>query len=365
MLYWVFVVAVIVQCVYALYFFVRILWLPAAKELPAEQISGMSIIICAKNEAVQLRKNLAAVLGQQYEHSFEVIVVNDASTDDTDEALQAFAGKFDHLKVVNINSDAVRSFKGKKYALSVGMQAAQYEQLLLTDADCVPASDNWLALMAAPAVQGREIVAGYGGYNTAPGLLNAFVRWETLHTFLQYSTYALAGVPYMAVGRNMACTKSAMLRAMSSDVWNAVPSGDDDLLVRAVATRSNMAVVSDVRAFTYTDAKGTWSEWLGQKQRHMSTGKYYKPLPKALLGLYGISHGAMWVFFLGLVWGCGPVAVIMAGRCLLYWSLWAVAAYRLKEQRLIYLFPCFDIGWVIYNFALLPYITLKNKQQWT
>ena len=365
MLYWVFLAAVAVQCVYALYFFVRVLWLPGAKEVPAYQRCGVSIIICAKNEAVQLRKNLPAVLTQQYGDPFEVIVVNDASTDDTADVLQVFAGQYNHLKVVTIAADAVRSFKGKKYALSVGMQAAQYEQLLLTDADCVPVSDSWLALMTAPLVQSKEIVAGYGGYNAAPGLLNAFVRWETLHTFLQYSTYAIAGLPYMAVGRNMACTKSAMLRAMSSDVWNAVPSGDDDLLVRTVATRSNMAVVSDVRTFTYTDAKVTWSEWLAQKQRHMSTGKYYKPLPKALLGLYGISHGAMWVLFLGLVWGCGPVAGIMAGRCLLYWSLWAVGAYRLNEQRLIYLFPCFDIGWVIYNFVLLPYITLKNKQQWT
>ncbi len=365
MLYWVFLVAVVVQCVYALFFFVRILWLPIVQEVSAGERGGVSIIICAKNEAIQIKKNLSAVLGQRYGNLFEVIVVNDASTDDTADVLQVFAEKYDHLNVVTIAGDAVRSFKGKKYALSVGMQAAKYELLLLTDADCVPASDSWLALMAAPAAQGREIVAGYGGYNTAPGLLNAFVRWETLHTFLQYSTYALAGVPYMAVGRNMACTKSAMLRAMSSDVWNAVPSGDDDLLVRAVATRSNMAVVSDKRAFTYTDGKGTWSEWLGQKQRHMSTGKYYRPLPKALLGLYGISHGAMWVLFLGLVWGCGPVAGIMAGRCLLCWSLWAVAAYRVKEQRLIYLFPCFDIGWVIYNFVLLPYIMLKNKQQWT
>lgn len=365
MLYWVFLVAVAVQCVYALYFFVRVLWLPVSKELPTDQRSGVSIIICAKNEAVQLRKNLPAVLKQQYRGPFEVVVVNDLSTDDTADVLQAFAGQYNHLKVVTIAADAVRSFKGKKCALSVGMQAAKYELLLLTDADCVPSSNKWLALMVAPLAQGKEIVAGYGGYNKATGLLSAFVGWETLHTFLQYSTYTSAGVPYMAVGRNMACTKNALQRAVSSDVWNAVLSGDDDLLVRAVATPSNVAVVSDMRAFTYTDAKGTWSEWLRQKQRHMSTGKYYKTLPKVLLGLYGISHAVMWVLFFGLVWGCGSLAGIMAVRGLLYWGLWAVTAYKVKEQRLIYLFPCFDIGWVIYNFALLPYITLKNKQKWT
>ncbi len=368
-LYWIFISAVVLQCGYALFFFARVLRLPVAVSTSVGHRAGVSIVICAKNEAAQLQKNLPAILSQQYEEpgesNFEVVVVNDASTDNTAEVLAGFAANNDRLKIVTITADAPREFKGKKFALSKGVKAALYEHLLLTDADCVPASDQWLGMMMAPLTQGKEIIAGYGGYNRSGGLLNAFTRWETLHTFLQYSTYLLAGVPYMAVGRNMACTKSVLLQAMRSDVWNEIPSGDDDLLVSIAATNRNMAIVSDEAAFTYTDAKSTWAEWARQKQRHLSTGKYYKTLPKVLLGLYGISHAALWLCFFLLVGCVGPLIALMSVRCLLYWGLWCVTAYKVKEQSLIYLFPFFDIGWLIYNFAFLPYITLKNKQHWT
>ena len=367
-LYWIFIFAVVLQCGYALFFFVRVLRLPVTVPASVGHGAGVSIVICAKNEAARLQKNLQAILTQQYEEpgesNFEVVVVNDASTDNTAEVLTGFAANNDRLKIVTITADVPRNFKGKKFALSKGVEAARYEHLLLTDADCIPASDKWLGLMVAPLAQGKEIVAGYGEYNRSGGVLNAFTRWETLHTFLQYSSYALAGMPYMAVGRNMACTKSMLLQAMRSEVWNAIPSGDDDLLVNISATKSNMAIVSDDAAFTYTDAKSTWGEWARQKQRHLSTGKYYKTVPKFLLGLYGISHAAMWltVFFL---LGCHYVLLAMAVRCIMYWCLWGVTAFKVKERSLIYLFPFFDIGWLIYNFAFLPYITLKNKQHWT
>src|SRR6185312_16266737 len=106
-----------------------------------------------------------------------------------------------------------RNLQGKKFALSYGVVYAKNDWLLLTDADCAPTSNRWLEQMVAPLAAGKEIVAGYGGYNKTWGLLNAFIRWETLHTFLQYSAYSLAGKPYMAVGRNLACTKDILLKA--------------------------------------------------------------------------------------------------------------------------------------------------------
>ncbi len=220
--------------------------------------------------------------------------------------------------------------------------------------------------MIAALANGKEIVAAYGGYYKTTGLLNAFIRLETLHTFLQYSTYALAGKPYMAVGRNLACTRAVLQQAQQSEIWNALPSGDDDLLVSIMGNADNIAIVCNEAAFTYSDAKTTWSDWIKQKQRHLSTGKYYKGDIKLLLGGYAASHAAMWLcFFVLLYTHCwAGVVAVMAVRCFIYWLLWTVTAYRLKEKKLIYLFPFFDIAWMVYNFAFLPYITWKNKKHW-
>ncbi len=357
----------IVQIVYTAWFFVCQLKNPEVSNNQVSNWGSVSIIICAKNEGINLAKYLPVVLSQVYDGAYEVIVVNDGSNDDTGQVLKILKSACDNLTEVIISSYERRNLKGKKYALSKGVAIAKYDWLLLIDADCMPASESWLRQMVAPLANGKEIVAGYGGYNEGAGLLNAFTRWETVHTFIQYSAYAGAGHPYMAVGRNMACTKEVFLKARQSKIWNEVPSGDDDLLVSICGTGDNMAVVAAPSAFTWSDAKDNWKDWIAQKQRHLSTGKYYKWPVQLMLGAYGLSHALMWIGLIALLltpfW---PVALCLLGlRSAVVSVLWLHYAGKLKEKSRVYLFPLFDIGWMLYNFAFLPYITWKNKKTWT
>jgi len=370
-LYWLFITVAVIQCGYAVYFFVRVFYLGVGAPMAELQQHAVSLIICAKNEAENLKKNLPLILSQRYENdkgkaNYEVIVVNDASTDDTADVLKELELQYDNLWDVVVPKDAVRNLQGKKYALSKGVAHAANDWLLLTDADCAPASDLWLQQMIAPLAKGKSIVSGYGGYNKAPGLLNAFIRWETVHTFLQYSTYTIAGMPYMAVGRNMACTKEILQAAQQSKSWDTLPSGDDDLLVRIAGTAQNTAVVCNQTSFTYSDSCKNTKDWVRQKQRHLSTGKYYKEEIKILLGGYGLSHAILWIGFMVLLFSpfWKATTALMVVRCLVYWIIWIVTAGKLKEKSLIYLFPLFDIGWMVYNFAFFPYITWKNKRHW-
>ena len=369
-LLWLFKSAVVIQCFYALGIFIRIFSLPKYKQTPPSLKKPVTVIICAKDEAANLRRHLPQIMAQRYTNEagkplFEVIVVNDCSKDDTEQVLQELEQQYDNLWHVTISAREERRFPGKKFALSRGVEHAANELLLLIDADCAPVSDRWMELMVAPLNEGKEIAAGYGKYRSKGTLLNAFTCWETLHTFLQYSTFTLVGYPYMAVGRNLACTKSILLKAQATEVWNKLPSGDDDLLISTMATKENMAIVSNNQSFTRTGSKETWGEWLSQKQRHMSTGKYYKTDVKNLLGLYAFSHMLLWLSFFAILF-ISPASLIiwMVIRCVLYWLIWSVAAIRLQEESLILLFPLFDIGWMIYNFVFSPYILLKNKTQW-
>ncbi len=360
------------QLAYALFFFIRIFSLPGSNPNTTFLQQPVSIVICAKNEAANLKKNLPSILAQRYSNpdsglpQYEVIVVNDASEDDTVQVLMDLELRYDNLWDISISKNAERNLPGKKFALSKALEVAQHNWLLLTDADCAPAGDEWLGKMVAPLAKGNEIVAGYGGYTKGNGLLNAFIRWETLHTFMQYGTYALAGKPYMAVGRNLACTKDALLKAQNSPLWGALPSGDDDLLVSLSGNSNNTAVVCDAAAFTFTSTKASWKEWVAQKQRHLSTGKYYKKETKLLLGFYAATHAAMWLSFFVLLFSpyCIMAMKVMALRCMLYWCIWVATAVRLREKKLIYFFPLFDIAWMVYNFVFFPYITWKDKQNW-
>ena len=156
---------------------------------------------------------------------------------------------------------------GKKFPLSMGIRSAKYEIVLLTDADCVPASEFWIQKMQDAYDHDTEIVLGYGAYHKKAGILNKLIRFETFHTALQYLSYALAGKPYMGVGRNLSYKKDVFLRNKGFSSINQIPSGDDDLFINQVARAENTKIVIDPEAHTLSEPKRSWSEWMTQKYR--------------------------------------------------------------------------------------------------
>jgi hypothetical protein len=119
----------------------------------------------------------------------------------------------------------------------MGIKTAIYETLLLTDADCVPASEHWMQLMQDGYHDDIEIVLGYGAYHKRSGLLNKLIRFETFHSALQYLSFALAGQPYMGVGRNLSYKRDVFFRNKGFSAINQIPGGDDDLFINKVATK--------------------------------------------------------------------------------------------------------------------------------
>jgi biofilm PGA synthesis N-glycosyltransferase PgaC len=179
----------------------------------------VSVIISARNEARNLTENLPYILQQNYP-DYEVVVINDCSTDDSDLILQDIQREFAHLKIVTIN-EHVRFKTGKKFALTLGIKAAKNEHLLFTDADCKPATLNWITRMAAGFTGSVQIVLGYSPYTRTRNFLNPFIRFETLKTAINYLSAALNGDAYMGIGRNLAYTKSLFFGAKGFAIAHA------------------------------------------------------------------------------------------------------------------------------------------------
>ena len=222
------------------------------------------MIICARDEDENLARNLPGVLVQNYPSTYEVVAVNDNSVDDSKYILQELKKTFKSLNVVELTQEA-KLISGKKYPLSIGIREAKHEVLLLTDADCVPASEYWIEKMQDGYDENIEIVLGMELIIKATGMLNKLIRFETFHTALQYLSYALAGMPYMGVGRNLSYKKDIFFRNKGFSSINHIPSGDDDLFINKVATKKNTAVVIDPEAVTRSIPKTTWSSWLQTK----------------------------------------------------------------------------------------------------
>src|SRR5437868_4035888 len=263
---------VLIQLFYYSFFYTRVAFYKDQKKEVSQQ-HPVSVIICARDEDENVARNLPGILVQDYPTTHEIIVVNDNSVDDTKYILAELQKTFKKLQIVELTQEA-KMIAGKKFPLSIGIKEAKYEIVLLTDADCVPASEKWLFKMQNAFNNGIEIVLGYGAYTKSPGFLNKAIRFETFHTALQYLGYAMAGKPYMGVGRNLAYKKDVFFRNKGFSSINHIPSGDDDLFINRVATKNNTAVVIDPEAFTISRPKRTWKEWMKQKNRHYSTGKF-------------------------------------------------------------------------------------------
>ncbi len=285
-----------IQLFFQWFFYARLAFYKEKKEPAANLHLPVSVIIAARNEYYNLQKNLPAVLEQDYPE-FEVVVVNHASEDETKELLKEFSGKYKHLKVVNIDQD-LNFFKGKKFPLSIGIKSAHYETLLLTDADCRPSSKRWIKNMAAAYRNGTEVVLGYGPYKKEKGLLNLLIRYDAFQVALTYLSLALAGLPYMGVGRNLSYKKSLFIKNKGFISHYNISSGDDDLFISQVATKQNTRIEINPESFVYSEPKKTLGQWIKQKRRHMTTGKKYKLRIKLILGLQSLSQ---WLFFLAVI----------------------------------------------------------------
>lgn len=349
----------LVQMIYFWGIFRRLAFYRRREEKSNEE--AVSVVICARNEYANLKKNLPLVLDQDYP-LFEVVVVNDNSQDDTLELLEDMEREYSRLKIVNLNQE-LNFFSGKKFPLSIGIKSAAHDLLLLTDADCRPASDQWIRKMSGNFTSGKEIVLGYGGYERSNSLLNLIIRFETLWVAIQYFSYALGGKAYMGVGRNMAYRKSLFYRHKGFSSHLTIPSGDDDLFINRAATSRNVAIEVDHGSHTVSEPKSSFQAWIWQKRRHFTTAKYYKPKFKWMLGGWSASQGLIWALFIVLM--VLKFNLIVSGavfllRIVSFLLITKLSMNRLNERKLLLFSPIAEVLLIIF-YPLLGLVNMISK----
>ena len=360
-IFFILVATTAIQLIY-FFFFSSILFLKKEQQTPEEV--PVSIIICAKNEEKNLKIFLPSVINQKYTH-FEIVLINDASTDATLEVMESFKEQYTDIKIVNVKHN--EAFWGnKKYALTLGIKAAKNDHLLFTDADCKPVSKYWIQSMAQDFSPKKTIVLGYGKYKAHNTLLNILVRFETLSTAIQYFSYAKLGSPYMGVGRNLGYKKSEFFKTNGFISHIQVRSGDDDLFIQEAATKTNTTISLDSKSFTISNPPVTFKEWFRQKRRHISTSSYYTFKHKFFLGLYFISKllfyfsAILLLFFMS--WKL--ITLLLGIYIISLYLVFGLSAKRLQEKKLLLFFPILDFSLLLFQFTIFISNTFSKPTHW-
>jgi len=353
-----FIGVVAFQLIYLIVFQLRLL-LHKSKIENTTNLPSVSVIICARNEEDNLFKNLPIILEQDYPN-FEVIVVNDQSQDDSMHIIKAYKKKYPFVKYIGLEKNKHRHF-GKKLPLTIGIKGAKNELIIVTDADCQPTSKQWLKQMAKNYTDEKELVLGYSPYSKEKGFLNMLIRFDTTAIAITYLSFAKTALTYMGVGRNMAYAKATFENNGGFKNHYQIASGDDDLFVKEIANRKNVAIELSPESFVYTEPKKTWAKWISQKQRHFTTAPKYRLINKIFLGILPLSMLILYITFFILLFNTEWTIFVLALfgiRLLFYWVVNGLLLKKLEMKDLVWCFPCFEI----IHTLVMPFIYYSNPR---
>ena len=361
----IFVVVSIVQLSFYIYYYLSVYQhKPVDLKKTKEPVS---IIICARNEADNLKNFLPSVLEQDYP-DFEVIVVNDCSEDNSFDILGNYLRQYPNLRVSNVNKDP-KFTHNKKFAQFIGIKAAKNDILLFTDADCQPESNRWLEYMALHFNERINFVLGYGGYLKKKGLLNRYIRYESMFIAMQYLGMAIRGIPYMGVGRNLAYRRSVFFANKGFGAHNHIISGDDDLFVNSNATGGNTALEFRKGSRTWSVPCTNIREWIKQKKRHLTTAPFYKLRDKLLLLTEPVTRIIFYAVFIVLILSLAfwPYVIAVFGlRLVIQIIVLTLVQKKLDEPGMTIYSLIFDIFSPLINlFVFLSNLKAKpGKTRW-
>ncbi|HOT96051.1 MAG TPA: glycosyltransferase [bacterium] len=307
-----------------LYGILRLRRPPAPVSLPS-----LSVMVAARNEGAFLGECLEALSAQDYAGDWEVLIVDDGSSDAT--RAIARAGVERHPRWQLLGNDYPERWRSrKKGALESALRRARGEYLLFTDADCTP-PPAWVAQMAAVLASGAAVCVGFSPLTAsgAPPLWRAFLHTDALAAALVAAGGIGHGRGITCTGRNLACRREALSRIGGYAALPDTLSGDDDFLLQKIAQLPGETLTYLLTPQGAVPARGPagWRALLGQKRRHLSAGsRYTRPVQ---LG-YFIFHSAnalLWsLLFLAPLfrpWLLGFLAakILLDGLALLVWSI--------------------------------------------
>ena len=358
----IFYLAFSIQLIFYVFVFTKIIRYQNNKKSASNAKIPVSVIICAKNEEKNLKRHLKSILSQNYPE-FEVIVVNDASTDNSSKILADFEKIYTHLHVIDIDVNEKRELQGKKHAVQKGIEKAKHNYMLFTDADCEAKSDKWISCFAEAFEKGADVVIGYSPFKKQKTWLNALIQIDTFFIGLQYFSLGLLGIKYMAVGRNMGYTKAYFNAINGFEKIGKHISGDDDLIIQKAKKNIKIEYIMTPESFMLSKPQTNIWAWLKQKKRHLSTSTKYKFGHQVILGLYPIS--------LLLMYLCIPLmpnSIIIIGllgfRIILQQIIFFYAGKKLQTSSMLLSSLIWDFIYSLIYFILAPYYFINKPNNW-
>ncbi len=330
-----------------------------------KKLPSVSVVLCVKDEAYNLEKRLPTILEQEYPN-FEVVVVNDASVDETEYVLHVLKEIYPNLNVVNLYNN-VNKFLGKKYPLSLGIKSAKNDIILLTEADTIPSSYHWISEMVKGFTDNKQIVLGYTAYETRKGLLNKLIHYENQTLAMNYLGLGMIGSPYMGLGRNLAYTREMFFKQGGFISQYNIPVGDDDLFINKVANPRNTSVIITSDSINLSIPKEKMYEWIIQKKKHYTSLRHFKLKDKLITSLIPFTTFLLYALAIVSIVFKFPWEYVVVGILLKYIVqifYYFRSSKTLGTKKIAIFAPIFEIMFMFFNTIINATTLFTKRKKW-
>lgn len=330
----------VIQSIYYLGWYGRI---ATFRQKVSREHPPVSVVVVVENDLFFVQDTLPRLLKQDY-GEYEIVAVDYGSEPEVVEALEVFAAH-PRLKTTRIHRDA-KYKRRRKLALSVGIKAASYPNILFTEAAARPVSAKWLSLMAKGFTAG-SVVIGYAGIEARRGLVGKLIRCSRLMLSVRYLAAAIRRRAYRGLGANLGFTSTLYFAHKGYD-HQRLNTGDDDLFIQRVARRDNTAVILGPKATVREAFHGGLGAWWNERRYATHTYRHYPRGVRA--GIFTELFTRALFFAAAAVCISGMVAPVWIGAAAAVVLRWAAVEFamiriclRLGEKGLYFMVIIYDL----------------------
>ena len=322
-------------------------------------ILPLSILIAAHNEENSINFTLDSLEDQHYpKEKFEIVVVADRCSDTTVDMVKKHLDRLPMLQIIEVEK-VPQGYSPKKFAIQTAIEATQYDNLILLDADC-QLTPGALGCFNNYFHGGMEAIVSIPKFLSFPSILYNYYLPERILTWGIAAAAIGNRKPFLAFGPVWGYTKKAYEKAGGMARISHVLSGDDDLLVYQMGKSSlPIAFCFNPKGWGKTRVPHTFGEFVSQRRRHHSAGKFYATKVQIGYLLFHLSNLVFWIIPL-----FEPILILLLAAKFFVDFTIIFRIGRLFNEKLNVIHGLFfEIGFILHHIFIAP-LAFVGKIRW-
>lgn len=304
----------------------------------------ISVIVYARNQAEEVKRLLPNLVNQNY-HDYELVLVDNASSDETLDIFKEYAQMFSNIRLCRVeNNEAF--WNNKKYAQTLAIKASKNEYLLFIDAEQNIDNEFWIISMASNFTFNKTIILGPSQFKKIKGFFNKMIRFDSVITQLHSFAWTNYGYPFSYFSKNIGYKKEEFYKVNGFITHMNNRLGEREFFINEASKSKNTTYTISKNAFVYLEPITKLNEWQTKKKEDEMVLSNLNKATRFKVRLFNTSQILFFLFAITLLilqteWII--TTIIIGFRYLISWIVVGKSLSKFQQKDLIWMFPILEL----------------------